>query len=145
MYGDGAKYEALLRASIPELEVLVAPRATRRLSSGNVRNSYDGEHAVAVRRVDSGAMMINPTNSAPSQTSSPKPFVVQETSSDVSAKKSVLADGVGTQRVERRRVIRGLDVGGGGGGFDSSAPNSPKVRSIHWFPYDRVRVVNAVS
>jgi len=126
MYGDGAKYEALLRASIPELEVLVAPRATRRLSSGNVRNSYDGEHAVAVRRVDSGAMMINPTNSAPSRTSSPKPFVVQETSSDVSAKKSVLVDGVGTQRVERRRVIRGLDVGGGGGGFDSSAPNSPK-------------------
>jgi hypothetical protein len=57
MYGDGATYEALLHASIPSLEVLVAPHATRRLSSGNVRNSFDGEREAtrAVRRVDSGA------------------------------------------------------------------------------------------
>jgi hypothetical protein len=33
--------------------------------------------------------------------------------------------------------------GGGGGGGDGEGGEGAEVRSIHWFPYDRVRVVNA--
>jgi superfamily II DNA/RNA helicase len=29
--------------------------------------------------------------------------------------------------------------------FSATMPAEVEVRSIHWFPYDRVRVVNAVS
>ena len=52
----------------------------------------------------------------------------------------------------RAKAAAKAEGGGGGGGADDDAKASwvvvgkreCQVRSIHWFPYDRVRVVNAV-
>ena len=99
-------------AAIPELEVLVAPLATKGLRGGEVRNAIEdglpGGGADAIRVVDAGARLI-PTRHGDGT----PPLVVESGWTEVSGKKDR------TQRVERRRVIRGIDPSA------AVAPGSP--------------------
>ena len=85
--------------TIPELEVLVAPLATRGLRGGEVLNRLfgAGASAKAIRQADSGARVVQIKDSR---------LVVESQAVDISAKSSR------SQRIERRRVIKGLDVSG---------------------------------
>jgi hypothetical protein len=85
--------------TIPELEVLVAPLATRGLRGGEVRNHLigAGTSAKAIRQADSGARLVQIKDSR---------IIVESQAVDISAKSSR------SQRIERRRVIKGLDVSG---------------------------------
>lgn len=85
--------------TIPELEVLVAPLATRGLRGGEVRNHLLGAGASvkAIRQADSGARLVQIKDSR---------IIVESQAVDISVKSSR------SQRIERRRVIKGLDVSG---------------------------------
>ena len=85
--------------TIPELEVLVAPLATRGLRGGEVRNDLIGAGASAkvIRRADSGARLVPLKDSR---------LIVESQAVDVSARSGR------SQRIERRRVIKGLATSG---------------------------------
>ena len=99
--------------TIPELEVLVAPLATRGLRGGEVRNDLIGAGASAkvIRRVDSGARLISLKDSR---------LIVESQAVDVSARSGR------SQRIERRRVIKGLATSG------KASPKS-SLDSMHAF------------
>ena len=108
--------------TIPELEVLVAPLATRGLRGGEVSNDLIGAGASleSIRRADSGARLVQIKDSK---------LIVESQAVDISAKSGR------SQRIERRRVIKGLAVSGKASpksALDSShtfGPASPTSRS----------------
>ena len=85
--------------TVPELEVLQTPLATRRLRGGEVRVDRIGAGAStkAIRRADGGARLVQIKDSR---------LVVESQAVDISAKSAR------SQRIERRRVIKGLAVSG---------------------------------
>ena len=99
--------------TIPELEVLVAPLATRGLRGGEVRNDLIGAGASAkvIRRADSGARLIPLKDSR---------LIVESQAVDMSARSGR------SQRIERRRVIKGLATSG------KASPKS-SLDSMHAF------------
>jgi dihydroxyacetone kinase len=49
------------------------------------------------------------------------------------------------REIQRGQIELGLGIHGEPGARVAPAARADEARSIHWFPYDRVRVVNAVS
>jgi hypothetical protein len=105
--------------TVPELEVLQTPLATRRLRGGEVRVDRIGAGAStkAIRRADGGARLVQIKDSR---------LVVESQAVDISAKSAR------SQRIERRRVIKGLAVSGRASpksALDAFGPASPSSRS----------------